>query len=62
MKPKQPAGPPMTLGNMRDLGVRRLIASCPNHCARADGELKQLNDFYASQVKQRSSAEWVFGL
>jgi hypothetical protein len=20
-KPKQPAGPPMTLGNMRDLGV-----------------------------------------
>jgi hypothetical protein len=27
---KQPAGPPMTLGNMRDLGVQRLIASCLN--------------------------------
>jgi hypothetical protein len=24
MKPKQPAGPPMTLGNMRALGVRGL--------------------------------------
>jgi hypothetical protein len=22
MKPKQPGGPPMTLGNMRELGVR----------------------------------------
>ena len=25
---------PMTLGNMRDLGVRRLIASCLNHACR----------------------------
>jgi hypothetical protein len=24
MKPKLPAGPPMTLGNMRELGVRGL--------------------------------------
>ena len=23
MSPKHPAGPPMTLGNMRELGVRR---------------------------------------
>jgi hypothetical protein len=23
-------GPPMTLGNMRELGVQRLIASCLN--------------------------------
>jgi hypothetical protein len=30
MKPKQPAGLPMTLGNMRALGVQRLIASCLN--------------------------------
>ena len=30
MKPKQPHGPAMTLGNMRDLGVGRLIASCLN--------------------------------
>jgi hypothetical protein len=30
MAPKQqhPAGPPMTLGNMRELDVARLIASC----------------------------------
>jgi hypothetical protein len=27
---KHPPGPPMTLGNMRDLGVQRLIASCLN--------------------------------
>jgi hypothetical protein len=27
---KHPAGPPMTLGNMRQLGVQRLIASCLN--------------------------------
>ena len=26
MKPKHPAGPPMTLGNMRELGVRNLVA------------------------------------
>jgi hypothetical protein len=31
---KQPAGPPMTLGNMRDLGVQRLIASCLNNDCR----------------------------
>jgi hypothetical protein len=48
--------PPMTLGNMRELGVQRLIACCLN-----DG-IETLNDFYASQVKQRSSAERVFGL
>ena len=30
MKGKHPAGPPMTLGNMRDLGVHRLVASCLN--------------------------------
>jgi hypothetical protein len=27
-EPKHPAGPPMTLGNMRELGVQRLIANC----------------------------------
>ena len=27
-KPKQPPGPPMTLGNVRELGVQRLVASC----------------------------------
>jgi hypothetical protein len=34
MKPKHPAGPPMTLGNMRELGVQRLIASCLNDACR----------------------------
>jgi predicted DNA-binding ribbon-helix-helix protein len=27
---KQPHGPPMTLGNMRELGMRRLLVSCLN--------------------------------
>jgi hypothetical protein len=27
--PKHPPGPPMTLGNTRELGVHRLIANCP---------------------------------
>ena len=34
---KQPAGPPMTLGNMRDLGVKRLIPSCLNYACRHTG-------------------------
>jgi hypothetical protein len=34
VKPKHPAGPPMTLGNMRQLGVERLIASCLNDACR----------------------------
>jgi hypothetical protein len=36
-KQKQSAGPPMTLGNMRDLGVKRLIASCLNDACRHQG-------------------------
>ena len=28
---KQPAGPLMTHGNMRELGVHRLVASCLKH-------------------------------
>ena len=34
VKAKQPAGPPMTLGNMRALGVQRLVASCLNDACR----------------------------
>jgi hypothetical protein len=30
MKSKHPPGPAMTLGNMRDLGVQRLVAHCLN--------------------------------
>jgi hypothetical protein len=29
-KPKHPPAPPMTLGNMRELGVQRLLISCLN--------------------------------
>jgi hypothetical protein len=29
---KQPAGPPMTLGNMRHLGVQRLVVYCLKDC------------------------------
>jgi hypothetical protein len=32
--PNQPHGPPMTLGNMRELGVQRLLVSCLNHACR----------------------------
>jgi hypothetical protein len=35
MKSKQPTGPAMTLGNMRELGVQRLIAYCLNDCLQA---------------------------
>jgi hypothetical protein len=31
---KQPAEPPMTLGNMRELGVQNLVASCLNDACR----------------------------
>ena len=34
MRPKKPAGPPMTLANMRELGVQRLVASCLNDACR----------------------------
>ena len=34
---QQHGGPPMTLGNMRELGVQRLIASCLNDACRHQG-------------------------
>jgi hypothetical protein len=34
MKSKHPVGPPMTLGNMRELDVQRLIVSCLNDASR----------------------------
>jgi hypothetical protein len=37
MKPKHPAGPPMTLGNMRHLGVQRLVAHRLNRRAGTKG-------------------------
>ena len=41
MNRQHPPGPPMTLGNMRELGVHHLIAFCHNdgcrHTAPFDG-------------------------
>ena len=34
MTPKHPPGPPMTLGNMRELGAQNLIAFCLNNSCR----------------------------
>ncbi len=34
MTPKHPPGPPMTLGNMRSLGVHHLIGYCHNDACR----------------------------
>jgi len=36
-KAKQPPGEPMTLGNMRRLGVQRLVATCLNEACRHQG-------------------------
>jgi hypothetical protein len=37
MKPKHPPGDPMTLRNMRHLGVQHLVASCLNDACRHQG-------------------------
>jgi hypothetical protein len=34
VNPKHPPGPPMTLGNMRELRVHHLIAFCNNDACR----------------------------
>ena len=47
-KPKQPAGPPMTLGNMREVGVQRLLISCLNHGCRHQAVLSA--DDYADDI------------
>jgi hypothetical protein len=34
---KEPPGPPLTLGNMRQLGVQRLLAPCLNDACHHQG-------------------------
>jgi hypothetical protein len=34
---KNPPGPPMTLGSMRQLGVQHLVATCLNDACRHQG-------------------------
>jgi hypothetical protein len=38
-KQKQPAGPAMTLGNMRHLGVQNVVAHCLNPACRHEGPI-----------------------
>jgi hypothetical protein len=52
---KQPHGPPMTLANMRDLGVQRLIASCLNDACRRTALSIELSGRARSPVFQKQS-------
>jgi hypothetical protein len=40
--PKKPYSPPMTLGNMRELGVQHLVATCLNDACRHQGLVTEL--------------------
>jgi hypothetical protein len=59
MAPKQqhPAGPPMTLGNMRELGVQRLVASCLNDACRHQA-LIDVSNYPAEAEGRTSEARW----
>ena len=57
MKAKQPAGPPMDLGNMRKLGVQRLVAYCLNPSCRHEGLIDVSK--YANDVEVPSFASKV---
>lgn len=54
MKTKHPPGPAMTLGNMRELGVQRLIASCLNDACRHQG-LIDVSNYPAAAQRHQSS-------
>jgi hypothetical protein len=43
MKRKHPPGEPMTLGNMRHLGVQRLVATCLNDVCRHQGFQRRID-------------------
>jgi hypothetical protein len=51
-KQKQPHGPPMTLGNMRELGVRGLAVACLNHACRHETVISV--DDYADDIEVSS--------
>jgi hypothetical protein len=58
MKPKHPDGPPMTLGNMRELGMHHLIASCLNHaCRRPDRQKADASERCVGVVERLGSHE-----
>ena len=54
MTPKHPPGPPMTLGNMRLLGVRGLAVSCLNQDCRHQTVISV--DDYADEIEVPSFA------
>ncbi len=49
MKSKSAPGPPLTVGSMRQLGVRGLIVSCPNPQCRHDTIFSA--DDYADKIE-----------
>ena len=64
MTTKQPAGPAMTLGNMRELGVQNLAAYCLNdacrHVALVDVSSYPANRFRAvAQTQLIISRSWL---
>jgi hypothetical protein len=57
MATKRPPGPPMTLGNMRHLGVQNLVAYCLNPSCRHEGLIDVLK--FADDVEVPSFAKKV---
>jgi hypothetical protein len=49
MNPNHPPGPAMTLGNMRELGVQRLVASCLNSSCRHEALIEVFSYPYFSK-------------
>jgi hypothetical protein len=54
IEPKHPPGPPMTLGNLRQLGVRGLIVGCLNPQCRQEATMSV--DDYADEIEVPSFA------
>jgi hypothetical protein len=52
MNPKHLQGPPMTLGNTRELGVRGLAVSCLNNACRHETVISV--DNYADDIEVHS--------
>jgi hypothetical protein len=52
-----PAGSPMTLGNMRELGVQRLIASCLNDVCRHTALIDVSS--YSAETEVPSFGRWA---
>jgi hypothetical protein len=51
LKQRQEPGPPMTLGNMRELGVHHLIAYCHNDACKHQALIDVSNYLYNLEVR-----------